>query len=105
MELIQMIQKGKLKQFSGSFGSGLGNLTIEVNGKLQQFHCDNGTTVRSLEAAYGNVITKGHTADGIGYKNKEVYFTVDDLGVLESFCPVEEATPELIEEFVGQGVD
>ena len=94
-----MMQKGKLIQFSGSFGSGLGQLSIEVDGQVQMFHCDNGTTVRSLESAFGNVITDGHTADGEGYKGQEVYFSVDDMGLLESFTPVDEASPELIEKF------
>lgn len=94
-----MLQKGKLIQFSGSFGSGLAQISIEVDGQVQMFHCDNGTTVRSLENAFGNVITEGHTANGNGYKNKEIYFSVDNIGVLEGFTPVEEATPELIEIF------
>ncbi len=94
-----MIQKGILKQFGGSWGSGMGFLSIEVDGNIKQFPCDNGTTVRSLESAFGNVITDGHTANGEGYKNQEVYFSVDDIGVLEGFTPVEEASEELIEEF------
>lgn len=94
-----MLQKGKLIQFSGSFGSGLAQLTIEVDGQVEMFHCDNGTTVRSLEDAFGNVITEGHTADGEGYKGQEVYFSADGIGFLEGFTPVEEATPELIKKF------
>lgn len=100
-----MIQKGILKQFSGSWGSGLGSLSIEVDGAIKQFPCDNGTTVRSLEGAFGNVITDGHTADGQGYRDQEVYFTVDDLGVLEGFSPVDSASQELIEKFENQGAD
>lgn len=100
-----MLQKGTLKQFSGSWGSGLSTLAIEVDGNIKQFHCDNGTTVRSLEDAFGNVITEGHTADGQGYKDKEVYFSVDDIGFLEGFTPVEEATQELIDKFENQEVD
>lgn len=94
-----MIQKGILKQFSGSFGSGLGQMAIEVDGVIKQFHCDNGTTVRSLESAFGNVITEGHTASGNGYKNQEVYFSVDYLGVFEGFTPVDKASQDIIEEF------
>lgn len=100
-----MIQKGILKQFSGSFGSGLGQLSIKVDGTIKQFHCDNGTTARSLESAFGNVITEGHTANGAGYKNQEVYFSIDEFGVLEGFTPVEEAGIELVEQFEKEGAD
>ena len=94
-----MIKKGILKQFNGSWGSGLGSISIEVDGVVNQYPCDNGATVRSLEDAFGNVITEGHTANGKGYKNQEVYFSVDDIGLLQGFTPVGEASPELIEQF------
>lgn len=94
-----MIQKGILKQFGGSFGSGLGSLSIEVDGEIKQFPCDNGTTVRSLQNAFGDVITEGHTADGEGYKNQEVYFLISSWGILDGFVPVDEASEELINEF------
>ncbi len=97
-----MIQKGILKEFSGSFGSGLGFLSVEVDGNIKQFPCDNGATVRSLENAFGNVITEGHTANGAGFKDQEVYFSVDEFDVLEGFTPVGEASEELIEKFKNQ---
>ena len=92
------IRKGKLIRFSGSWGSGLGTLEIEdsVTGVHQCVPCDNGTTVRALEAAFGNVITPGHTANGNGYRGQEVYWSYDELGlVLGGFTPVEEASPDL----------
>ncbi|GAJ02911.1 unnamed protein product, partial [marine sediment metagenome] len=64
------IRKGRLIQFRGSWGSGLGTLEIEDSetGEREQVPCDNGATVRALEAAFGNVITPVHTANGDGYK-------------------------------------
>ena len=92
------IRKGRLIQFGGSWGSGLGTLEIEDSetGEREYVHCDNGATVRALEAAFGNVITAAHTANGGGYKGREVYWSLDELGlVLEGFTPVEDGLPDL----------
>ena len=92
------IKKGKLIQFHGSWGSGLGTLEIEDSetGEYEHIPCDNGATVRALEAAFGNVITPVHTANGNGYKGKEVYWSYDEFGlVLEGFIPVADAPPDL----------
>jgi len=60
--------------------------------------CDNPATVRALELAFGNVITDGHTANGDGYKGREVYWSLDEFGlVLAAFTPVEDASPELLD--------
>ena len=94
------IRKGKLIQFRGSWGSGLGTLEIEDSetGAHELIPCDNGATVRALEAAFGDVITEAHTANGDGYKGQEVYWSLDELGlVLEGFTPVEDAPPELVD--------
>jgi len=92
------IRKGRLIQFCGSWGSGLGYLEIEDSetGVREHVPCDNGATIRALEAAFGSVITPGHAANGDGYKGREVYWSYDELGlVLEGFTPVEDAPPEL----------
>ena len=92
------IKKGRLIQFRGSWGSGLGTLEIEDSetGAHELVPCDNGATVRALEAAFGDVITEGHTANGDGYKSREVYWSYDEFGlVLEGFTPVADAPPIL----------
>ena len=92
------LRKGRLIQFRGSWGSGLGTLEIEDSetGEREHVPCDNGATVRALEAAFGNVITDGHTANGDGYKNREVYWSLDEFGlVLAGFTPVEDGSPVL----------
>ncbi len=92
------IRKGRLIQFGGSWGSGLGTLEIEDSetGERESVPCDNGATVRALEAAFGNVITPVHTANGNGYKGREVYWSLDEFGlVLEGFTPVEDGLPDL----------
>jgi hypothetical protein len=92
------IRKGRLIQFRGSWGSGLAILEIEDSetGAHELVPCDNGATVRALEAAFGSVITLGHTANGDGYKGREVYWSHDEFGlVLEGFTLVAEAPPDL----------
>ena len=92
------IRKGRLIQFGGSWGSGLGTLEIEDSetGEREHVPCDNGATVRALEAAFGNVITPAHTANGSGYKGREVYWSLDELGlVLAGFTLVEDASLDL----------
>ena len=93
------IRKGRLIEFRGSWGSGLGTLEIEDSetSECEPVPCDNGATVRALEVAFGNVITNSHTANGNGYKGREVYWSLDELGlVLGGFTPVEDASPELV---------
>jgi len=92
------IRKGRLIQFRGSWLSGLATLEIEDSetGVHEHVFCDNGATVRALEAAFGSVITPGHTANGDGYRGQEVYWSYDEFGlVLEGFTPIEDASPEL----------
>ena len=92
------IRKGKLIQFRGSWGSGLAILEIEDSetSAHELVPCDNGATVRALESAFGDVITEGHTANGDGYKGREVYWSLDEFGlVLEGFTPVADAPPIL----------
>jgi len=96
------IRKGRLIQFRGSWLSGLGTLEIEDSetGVHEYVPCDNGATVRVLEAAFGEVITPGHTANGDGYKGQEVYWSYDEFGlVLAGFTPVEDAQSELMEHY------
>ena len=96
------IRKGRLIQFRGSWGSGLGTLEIEDSetGEREPVPCDNGATVRALEAAFGDVITDGHTANGDGYRGQEVYWSYDELGlVLGGFTPIDDAPPELAEHY------
>jgi len=99
------IRKGIIKDFQGSWGSGLGTLIIKDSetGVTDHLSCDNAATVRALEACFGNVITEGHTADGKGYKDQEVFWSMDDMGlVLGGFTPTEHAPFELVEKYKNQ---
>ena len=97
-----LIHKGKLIQFRGTWGSGMGFLQIadSETGVVESVPCDNGPTVRALEGCFSNVITEGHTASGDGYKGREVFWSYDECGLtLGGFTPVEEASVELLEAY------
>lgn len=87
--------KGTIVGFRGSRGSGLGSLVLED----RIIPCENAPTVRALDACFGGVITPGHTADSNPLRGKEIVYSVDDLGLLMAFTPVEDWTgPEIPEE-------
>lgn len=80
-------KRGKIDGFSGSWGSGLGYLIIDG----QPVPCDNGPTVRGLEACFGNVIGKAHdVVSGPSWVGKEIVYSVDAFGLLEGFTPAED---------------
>jgi len=87
-----MTHRGKIVRFEGSWGSGLGFLTIEDSEThaLMIVPCDNAPTVRALEAAFGNVMGSAHDVNGNGsHIGKEIYWSYDEMGlVLGGFTPV-----------------
>jgi len=96
------LNKGILKEFRGSWGSGIGQLLIEDSdtGITEAIPCDNAPTVRALESCFGNVITPGHAAGGNGFKGQEVFWSYDELGlILGGFTPVKDAPEKVIEAF------
>jgi hypothetical protein len=90
--------KGRIVAFGGSWGSGLGTLVIddEKRGRVSIL-CENGATVRALDAAFCNVIGDAHDVktDG-GHVGQGIYYSTDDFGILEAFTPVDDAPPELV---------
>ena len=88
------IRKGVIAGFGGSWGSGLGHLAFEDGSVV---HCENGATVRALEACFGDVIGNAHNVreDG-GHVGQEIYYSTDDFGILCGFTPVDDAPPEVV---------
>jgi benzoyl-CoA reductase/2-hydroxyglutaryl-CoA dehydratase subunit BcrC/BadD/HgdB len=78
--------RGTITGFQGSWMSGIANLMIDGVPVL----CDNGPTVRALEAAFGNVIDNAHCVNQEAIIGKEIYYSEDFMGMLEGFTPVEE---------------
>ena len=77
---------GTIVEFSGSWGSGLGTLWFEEEG----VSCENGATVRALEGCFGEVIAAGHTVNQDAIRGQRVVYSVDDMGILIGFTPVDE---------------
>lgn len=93
------IRKGKIIGFHGTWGSGLGYLSIKrEDGVVETISCENAPTVRALDDAFGNVI-KDHMVDNKAIEGKEIYYSIGDFGLLEAFTPVEEASAELLESY------
>lgn len=93
-----MIRKGTIKGFYGSWGSGLATLVIqdEETGQIEEIPCDNGATVRALDAAFGDVITENHAVNVEAIRGKAIYWGMDDFGLtLAWILPVGEANAEL----------
>jgi hypothetical protein len=102
------IRKGILRDFRGSWGSGLGYLVIEDSEThvVESIPCDNAPMVRALEACFGNVIGKAHTvAKKPGFVGREVYWSYDEFGLtLGGFTPTADADPRLEAAYEGAEV-
>ncbi|WNM70318.1 hypothetical protein [Myxococcus phage Mx1] len=59
------------------------------DGKTHTLYGDNGQTIRSLDAAYGNVIMPGHQFNADAVKGKRIEYEADDLGLMEYFKPLD----------------
>jgi hypothetical protein len=95
------IMKDRIVALRGSWGSGLATLIMEGN----QVFCENGPTVRAMDACFGNVIGEGHTIDNEkgGHVGREIFYSLDEMGItLGGFTPVEEASDELLAAYEAQ---
>ena len=102
---MEKIKKGKITGFRGSWGSGLGYLQIQEleTGIIKNIPCENAETVRSLEAAFGNVIDKNHSVNPKGgHIGQEIFYSMTAWGTMEAFTPESEASEELVEEYERQ---
>ncbi len=80
------LNRGIIEGFSGSWMSGLGHLIIDGI----PVPCENGPTVRALESCFGDVITPGHMVRSTAIQGREIYWSMDDMGlILQSFTSVD----------------
>jgi len=93
------IYKGTIKEFRGTWSSGIATLLIEDDkGVIKKIPCDNGPTVIALEACFGETIGESNG----GYIGKQIYYSIADWGVLEGFIPVDDASEKVIEAYEKQ---
>lgn len=83
------MEKGTILEFRGSWSSGIAQLIIkDEKGKVKEIPCENTTTVRALDACYGNVIGSGRTASQKSFVGKKIFYEYDDFGlILGRFVP------------------
>lgn len=78
---------GQIEGFSGSWGSGLA--VIVIGGT--PVHCDNGATVRALDAAFPGFIAPGHTVNPDRIDGERIIYSYDEMGMcLGGFTPESE---------------
>ena len=77
---------GTINGFRGGWGSGLGALIVDG----VPVHCENAPTVRSWEGCFGNVIDDNHCVNQDAIVGKRISYSVDCVGFLEGFSPIEE---------------
>jgi hypothetical protein len=96
-----MMRRGRIVRFEGSWMSGLGALVIEdhFTGCAEHVYCENAQTVRCLEGAFGDVIAPGHTVNQAAIAGREIFWSADGLGVLLGFSPVEGMDPDMLVQF------
>jgi len=87
------MQKGTIVTLTGHPMSGLWTLVLD-NAIV---HIGSGYGVRNLAAAFGATEGEGDLMEKI--TGQEIYYSVDFMGVMEGFTPVDEASPELIEAY------
>jgi hypothetical protein len=84
--------RARILAFHGSWLSGLATLDVLLaNGETYWIHCENAPTVRALDSCFGKVIRPNHTvAIPAELRVREVVLSVDGMGVLLAFTPVED---------------
>jgi hypothetical protein len=84
--------RARILAFHGSWLSGLATLVVLLaNGETHSIYCENAPTVRALDACFGNIIRRDHTvAIPAALRDREVVLSVDGMGLLLAFTPVED---------------
>jgi len=101
---MEKINKGKIKEFRGTYQSGLGALIlVDASGIEQLVPCENAPTVRALDLCFGGVIGDAHDVNQSAIAGKEIYWSLDEYGLtLGGFTPVEEASKKLVKLYESQ---
>jgi len=85
-----MSKIGVIKDFRGSWGSGMATLVFEDGTEVP---CENAPTVRAFMRAFGASASPGHTFDVRQIRGKKIEYWLDDMGLaLAGFRPLDEET-------------
>ena len=91
--------KGTIIGFYGSYGSGIATLSIKTEtGEHKMVPCDNGPTVRALDAIFGNVIGPGHSVNVYAIKGKKIRYEMDDMGLVLGWIAPDEGIEKALNE-------
>ena len=84
---------GTILGFYGSWGSGIATLSIKTeSGEHVNIPCDNGPTVRALDAIFDNVIGPNHSLNNSAIKGKKIIYEMDDMGLVLGWIAPDEET-------------
>lgn len=75
---------GIVEDFERTWGSGIGILVLKDGTRIP---CENGPTVRALEACYPGFITDGHVVDVEAIKGQSIQYELTDWGTLAWLLP------------------
>ena len=84
--------RARIFGFHGSWSSGIATLEVVLaNGRTRLVYCENGPTVRALDACFGNVIGPNRTVSVPAHiRDREVVLSLDRMGMLLAVAPVED---------------
>ena len=93
---------GKIIDFRASRDSGIAQLVVvDRNGKTNAIPCDNAPTVAMLNRIFPGTIARGHEVDVSVLQGNEVYWSLDDMGLVLGGL----SSKESIESRFGEALD
>lgn len=96
-----MIRKGRIIGLFREPGSGLAMLALndDLRGKVL-IPCEGNPTARAFDEAFGpGFIVDGVSTDNSVIQGEEIYYTLDQVGVMETFTIADRAPVEMVEEY------
>lgn len=89
MDTTTTTRIAKIVDLEASWNSGLAVLVLEHDdGSRVRVAADNGPLVRALDSAF-SCIAPGHAVDVARLRGRRISYSVDAMGLLESFFPEE----------------
>jgi len=94
------IFKGRIIGIFKEQGSGLAMLAIDDDRRGKRLiPCEANPTARAFDEAFGGFIVGGHSTRNDAITGESIYYTVDSVGLLETFTPEGRAPIEMVDEY------